>query len=159
MLSHVPLLIVRCHFKMGARQRSGKASKSKETSNDVKIKATTPKPEAMSLWQKVFAKDEQLTPRETLKAAHWMRQLIGIIIGILFGVMKFTGAPAIMSFLLTTVMTPPAFLGLFNELDLDEINDESPMQAEGIMPSFALFLLTWIVTYTIGLPAEVIEGR
>lgn len=143
---------------MGVRQRSGKASKSKDTSNDVKVKETKSESESKSLWQKVFAKDEQLTPQEVLKAAHWVRQLLGVSVGIIFGVVRFTGAPAIMTFLLTTIMAPAALLGLFNELDLDEINDVSPMQAEGVMPSFALFLLTWIVTYTIGLPAEVIKG-
>lgn len=142
---------------MGVRQRPTKSAKSPAVS----IKpSSTPSPPAKPtpLYHKVISNQIQITPQEALTSAHWLRQLLGIVIGLVFGIAQFTGAPAVLTFLVATTVLPPFLLSLTNELDLEEIAEISPIQTEGIAPSIALFLLTWIVSYTVCLPPGAIKA-
>lgn len=136
---------------MGVRQRSDKSTKQQQTSDKSSAQSQTP-PAPKTLWQKVISKQVQLNPEEALRATHWVRQVEGVIIGTIFGVAQFKGALTILTFLFLSVMGAPALLSLTNELDIEEIAQVSSIQTEGLMPSFALFLLSWIITYTMFLP-------
>lgn len=145
---------------MGARSRNGKSKRAAAAAKAAKAAEANPslskrnvtKELTQSLWQKVRDTDVELTPDEALRAAHWMRQGLGIFFGFAYGVVPFLGAPAIMTYLLLAAMIPPAILSIWNELDIEEIAKTSPLQTEGLMPSTALFFLTWIVSYTVFLP-------
>lgn len=143
---------------MGARSRAGKGSKggaekgkAAVTKADAKRDAATlaaPK----SLWAKAFDKDVELTVQEALSAAHWIRQATAVVVGTSFGVLQLKGAPAIMTYILVSALFPSALLSFSNELDAEEIAKVAPIQMEGMMPAMALFLLTWILSYTVFLP-------
>lgn len=152
------LLLCLC-FNMGVRQRSGKSSK-QQTSLTKSAAQCQPPPAPKSFWQKAIARDAQLTPEEALKAIHWIRQAAGLIIGTIFGVAQFKGALAILTFFFFSLVGAPALLSVTNELDIEEISQVAPIQMEGLWPSFALFLLSWIITYTVFLPptAQLIRG-
>lgn len=140
---------------MGARSRAGKGTKAAAAAKAAKPAPPKPnaKPEkALSLWQRVTTTDVELTPEEALRAVHWLRQGLGILIGFLYGLIPLLGTPAILSYFLLATMVPPAIMSLWNELDIEEIAKTSPIQTEGLMPSTALFMLTWIVSYTMFLP-------
>lgn len=138
---------------MGVRSRPGKDAKSAEKGkNRTAAAPETPLPDSRLLWSKAFDKTYELTSQEALNAAHWLRQAIGIAFGISFGVLQLTGAPCVMAFLFGGAMLPPAVLSLTNEIDVEEISKIGTIQTEGMMPGFALFLLSWILSYTVFLP-------
>ena len=142
---------------MGARSRSGKSSKAAakakaESKADAqKEKQNVPQ---LSLWQKFRTRGALSEPDDALKTAYWIRQTMGISLGILFGILRLTGAPTILSFLVLSFLLPPAFLTNYHDIDLEEVAKVGAVQTEGLFPSFALFLLSWIVTYTLFLPAR-----
>lgn len=139
---------------MVTRSRTGKGSKAA-----AKAKETTPEPpqetaEAqIPLWKKVFNREATLTPKEILSTAHWIRQVLAILLGIVYGVLQLKGLPFVMSFIITSLSTPPALLMLFHEIDQDEVAKIGHIQTEGFMPAGALFLLSWILSYTCFLPS------
>ena len=57
-----------------------------------------------------------------------------------------------MTFILAGAMVPPVLLSITNEIDAEEISAVGSIQTEGMMPAFALFLLSWILSYTVCLP-------
>lgn len=79
---------------------------------------------------------------------HWLRQIHGIILGLVYGVAKITGSVGFTSFFAVCIVGPTAVLKQFHEFDEDEIAKVGTIATEGLLPAFALFLLTWIVAYT-----------
>lgn len=102
---------------------------------------------------KLADRDYNLTPEEALLAVHWIRQLLAIFIGILFGVMRLTGSSPILTQILFSFTGPSTVLSLIREIDLDQIAEIGSIQTEGFAPGMALFFLSWIISYTICLPA------
>lgn len=139
---------------MGARSRAGKSTKAAaaKTAKEAKTPPTAALAKEQSLWEKVSRKDIELSTEEALRAVHWIRQLVGFTVGIVFGFIPLLGAPAILGFFTISTVAPPAIMSISNELDTEEIAKTSPIQTEGFMPATALFLLTWIVSYTVFLP-------
>lgn len=140
---------------MGARSRAGKGSKASakgktEKKPEVKQQDVAPK----TLWQKAFDREAELEPQEALKITHWIRQAMGIIIGTVLGFLQITGAPGILTFFLLSFVGPPAFLTNFHDIDIEEVNKVGTVQTEGLMPGGALFILSWIISYTVFLPAS-----
>lgn len=105
-----------------------------------------------SLVQKILEPGAILTPTEALTASHWIRQIIALITGIVFGALRITGLPPIVTFCFISITGPFSFLSSFHQLDLDEIKEVGTIQTEGFFPSIALFFLTWILSFTIFLP-------
>lgn len=152
---------------MGLRSRSGKGAKGSAASNknakdklnvSTNNESTTAEVERQtsdqSLWKKVFARGLELTPEESLRATHWLRQAFGVIFGITCGLARLTGSPVVISFLIASFSGPPAFLSMLHDIDIDEVSKVGTIQIEGLLPSVALFLLSWIITYTIRLPPK-----
>ena len=80
---------------------------------------------------------------------HWFRQAQAVVLGIAYGAFKITGAPGLTSFIGLTILGPITFVKQIHEYDEDEVSKIGPIALEGMLPAFALFLLTWIITYTI----------
>lgn len=139
---------------MGVRSRPGKGSAKPADKGKARTEATPepPAPVSRLLWGKVLDKTYELTPQEVLNASHWLRQTIAVAFGTVFGVLQLTGAPCIMTFILAGAMVPPVLLSITNEIDAEEISAVGSIQTEGMMPAFALFLLSWILSYTVCLP-------
>lgn len=94
------------------------------------------------------ADQKGLTPEQALNMMHWVRQGLGVATGSMFGILQLTGFTAITSFLATVVLLPNAYFATILEVDEAEVAQVGSLKTEGIMPAFALFLLTWILMYT-----------
>lgn len=127
----------------------GKASRAAAKAKDAAeaAAATAPK-ETGNLWARAFSKEATLTPREILTAAHWLRQGQALVMGVLFGFFRITGFPAISAFVAGALAGPAFVLQQFHEIDEDEIAKAGTLQLEGMFPAFALFILSWILSYT-----------
>uniref|UniRef100_A0A6G1SI95 Uncharacterized protein C20orf24 n=1 Tax=Aceria tosichella TaxID=561515 RepID=A0A6G1SI95_9ACAR len=83
---------------------------------------------------------------EVLDAVYWIRQILAVIMGFIWGLLGLTGFIAIISF---AILNSMAAYAIANRTGYDFDPDESLLSVkEGFMATFASFLVTWIVTYT-----------
>lgn len=83
---------------------------------------------------------------EVLDAVYWIRQILAVIMGFLWGILGVTGFLGIISF---AILNSMAAYAIANNTGYDFDPDESLLSVkEGFMATFASFLVTWIVTYT-----------
>ncbi|KAK9829961.1 hypothetical protein WJX72_008885 [[Myrmecia] bisecta] len=84
---------------------------------------------------------------EMLDAIYWLRHLLALPCGIVWGVAGLTGAYALLSFV---ALMGVATLAWYRTQGIDEedFGGHQVLQAEGLGPATALFLLTWIITYS-----------
>lgn len=146
-------------LRMGLRSRSAKTAKASAKANaksNVKANvAPQPQPPQRAsghLLQRAFNSQFELSAEDVLSVAYWIRQVLALLVGVIFGFMQLTGFTAILGFLGAALMAPTAMLSMFRELDFDDINKRSSLQTEGIAPALALFILTWTISYTVFLP-------
>ncbi len=137
---------------MVIRQKSGKESakaKAKRELQAASAKEVGPAVPAPSLMSRAFRSDATLEPAEILDVSYWLRQAIALFMGVMYGAGRVTGQIGITSFLCSAIMIPPAFIKRIHPFDEDELGKVGSVSTEGLMPAFALFILTWIVTYTV----------
>eukprot|EP01069_Polyplicarium_translucidae_P004172 Polyplicarium_translucidae@DN2517_c0_g1_i2.p1 len=87
-----------------------------------------------------------ISKAEAVRVIHWFKQLISVIIGSAFGLVPVTGywgfvGYASLYFGLTLSYT--SRLGV-----PDVLMDLSEAVQEGMVPAFATFMLSWVVTFT-----------
>lgn len=81
-----------------------------------------------------------------------MRQSLALVVGVAYGAMKVTGQIGLTTFLSLAILAPASIVRqLQAPLDEDEVSKIGSLATEGLMPSFALFLLSWIISYTVAL--------
>lgn len=102
---------------------------------------------SQSGWLKVFSKDYPCDDKdEVLDAVYWTRQLIALLMGIIWGFLAIKG---FMGILLFAVINSAAAYVIANSTNYDfEPDDNFLPVKEGFMTTFATFLVSWIVTYT-----------
>lgn len=138
--------------KGGTAQIDTLSSLSRKSTSSNNANQKRPPDENLSLVQKVFEPNAELTPQEALAASHWIRQILALVTGIVFGILQLTGFPPIVTFCFLSFSAPFSFLSSLHQLDLDEIKEVGIIHTEGFFPSAALFFLTWIISFTIFFP-------
>lgn len=140
--------------KAAAKLSAANTSKNNAASSqETQPAATVQDGRKVNLFAKIFQPGSMLTPTESLTAVHWIRQILAILTGILFGALRLTGYPPVMAFFAVSYTAPFTLLSSIRQLDLEEITDAGSIQTEGFFPATALFYLSWIISYTIFLPA------
>ncbi|KAI2807442.1 hypothetical protein RDWZM_004995 [Blomia tropicalis] len=98
-----------------------------------------------SLWGRMFKLGAKWENKdEFLDIIYWGRQVISIMMGILWGYLGLTGAFGIISFVIFNSAAVFVYSINFNE----EHEDAFTGVKEGFMTAFASFLVTWIIIYT-----------
>jgi hypothetical protein len=85
---------------------------------------------------------------ELFRALHWMRQLIGVVLGVCAGVIGVTGYVGNLAFFGIAAGVSWAYYAKFLQVDQEELGSWE-LISEGMWPAFAMFLLAWISTYTL----------
>merc|ERR1712048_766515 len=85
----------------------------------------------------VDAEDEDTWDKDKLlDTLHWLKQIVGAICGVLFGVLPITGLTGAIAYfavvLLCTYVVYSSYLGL----DEDDYGGHNVLLGEGLMPSF-----------------------
>lgn len=97
----------------------------------------------------VTASDEkEWNQDELLDTVYWMRQLIAVLCGIIWGGIPLTGLPAFLGFLAVKFGVLIVWLQRAG-VDVDEHGGAQMVYSEGLPPAIGLFTLVWIVTYTL----------
>ena len=83
-----------------------------------------------------------------LDEVYWLRCGLAPAFGIAFGVVPLEGAAAIAAFAAISTSVVFAFVQARYVIDVASYGGMPALLQEGGMPSFALFMLIWIITYT-----------
>nr|XP_021156459.1 uncharacterized protein C20orf24 homolog isoform X2 [Columba livia] len=88
------------------------------------------------------------TDDEFLDVIYWFRQIIAVILGIIWGVVPLKGFVGIAVFCLINAGVLYLYFSSFQQIDEEEYGGTWELTKEGFMTSFALFLVVWIIFYT-----------
>uniref|UniRef100_A0A8C0ZAT8 RAB5 interacting factor n=1 Tax=Cyanistes caeruleus TaxID=156563 RepID=A0A8C0ZAT8_CYACU len=97
---------------------------------------------------KYSSKIPQLLLDEFLDVIYWFRQIIAVILGIIWGVVPLKGFVGIAVFCLINAGVLYLYFSSFQQIDEEEYGGTWELTKEGFMTSFALFLVVWIIFYT-----------
>ncbi|XP_043232784.1 respirasome Complex Assembly Factor 1-like [Amphibalanus amphitrite] len=85
---------------------------------------------------------------EFLDVIYWLRQVLGIIIGLVWGILPMQGFLGLALFFFVSSIIIYIYFQSFQGVDEDDFGGFSELVKEGCMTSFAGFLVTWIITYS-----------
>uniref|UniRef100_A0A6J0UCB3 GEL complex subunit OPTI n=1 Tax=Pogona vitticeps TaxID=103695 RepID=A0A6J0UCB3_9SAUR len=102
-----------------------------------------------SLWSKALRSDSSWEDKdEFLDVIYWFRQIIAVILGVIWGIVPFKGFVGIAIFCLINAGILYLYFSSFQQIDEEEYGGTWELTKEGFMTSFALFLVVWIIFYT-----------
>lgn len=104
----------------------------------------------MSLWKKFRERDAARWKEEELKSAiHWFRQLVSLVVGIIWGILPFKGLNAFVSHFILNSLGTVVFYSSAIGIDPEEFGGHAILWQEGVAPAISMFMLSWIVTYSL----------
>ncbi|XP_021272443.1 uncharacterized protein C20orf24 homolog isoform X3 [Numida meleagris] len=96
-----------------------------------------------SVWGKALRSDSAWHDKdEFLDVIYWFRQIIAVILGIIWGVVPLKGFVGIAIFCLINAGVLYLYFSSFQQIDEEEYGGTWELTKEGFMTSFALFLVT-----------------
>lgn len=115
-------------------------------SSPQKAKASI-RPSAKTTWLSIFDKNHKWEDKDdVLDMVYWWRQVLAVIMGLVWGILGLTGFLGIISF---AILNSIAAYAIANNTGYDFDPDENFLSVkEGFMTTFATFVVSWIVTYT-----------
>ncbi|XP_015108281.1 uncharacterized protein RAB5IF homolog [Diachasma alloeum] len=103
----------------------------------------------LSIWTRaITANSEWPDKEEFLDVIYWSRQVIGLIIGIAWGIIPLKGFVALLLFVVVNAGITYLYISNFQQIDEEEFGGIWELTKEGFMTSFAGFLVTWIIIYS-----------
>ncbi|CAK9297923.1 unnamed protein product [Gordionus sp. m RMFG-2023] len=100
-------------------------------------------------WKKALIVGSEWSNKdEFLDIIYWGRQIISVISGIICGLIPITGFIGLLIFLILNSGGVYLFSCHFHKVDDQEYGGVGEIIKEGMMTSFATFLVTWILLYT-----------
>ncbi|XP_011493922.1 PREDICTED: uncharacterized protein C20orf24 homolog [Ceratosolen solmsi marchali] len=102
-----------------------------------------------SIWIRAITANSEWTDKEEfLDVIYWARQVIGIIVGIAWGLIPLKGFLGLLLFVLVNAGSLYLYFSSFQQVDEEEFGGAWELTKEGFMTSFAGFLVTWIIIYS-----------
>jgi len=105
--------------------------------------------ESQSLWSRSFKRSPDWTKEDLTEVVHWLRQIVAVICGVIWGIIPLKGFVGIASYCAISVVVvllyTLKYLGIEDEEDLG--TSRWDLMQEGFMPALAFFLITWITSY------------
>ncbi|CAL1532364.1 unnamed protein product [Lymnaea stagnalis] len=102
-----------------------------------------------SLLSKAFTPEFQWTDKdEFLDVIYWIRQILGLMLGLVWGIIPLKGFIGLALFLLVNVAIVYIYYNSFQKVDEEEYGGASEILKEGLMTSFSSFLVAWIILYS-----------
>ncbi|XP_067950181.1 GEL complex subunit OPTI-like [Watersipora subatra] len=83
-----------------------------------------------------------------LDAIYWLRQVLSLVFGILWGFLLVQGFIGLVTFLLTNCFLVYLYTTTFQNVDEEDYGGMVEILKEGMMSSFATFLVSWIIVYS-----------
>ncbi|XP_035224456.1 respirasome Complex Assembly Factor 1-like [Stegodyphus dumicola] len=102
-----------------------------------------------SVWARIFTPCSKWPDKdEFLDVIYWARQIIGVLIGLAWGLIPLKGFIGLALFCFLNVVSLYTYTTAFQKIDEEEFGGAWELIKEGFMTSFASFLVTWIMMYS-----------
>ena len=102
-----------------------------------------------SVWTRaVTAKSSWPEKEEFLDVIYWIRQVLGVILGLIWGLAAFHGVLGLAIFAILNAGILYVYFSAFQAVDEEEYGGAWELTKEGFMTSFASFLVVWIILYS-----------
>ncbi|GAM17178.1 hypothetical protein SAMD00019534_003530 [Acytostelium subglobosum LB1] len=119
----------------------------KSTSSSSSDKKEIVERSQLFLLRNAFNTDIEFTTKEMRNNVHWLRQIIAVLIGILFGLIPVKGLYGLAGFFIVNAGFTTIYYSKF--LEVEDADTKWELFQEGFMPSFACFLVSWIISYNL----------
>ena len=117
--------------------------------NNVRTRQSAEEGAPLSLWTRITTPSSKWEDKdEFLDVIYYARQILGIILGLLWGLIPMRGAAGLASFALINAGTLYVYSNNYQCVDEEEYGGAFEMVKEGFLTSFAGFLVTWICVYS-----------
>ncbi|KAF9665529.1 hypothetical protein SADUNF_Sadunf16G0132400 [Salix dunnii] len=80
---------------------------------------------------------------------HWIRQVVALVCGLLWGAIPLVGGIWIALFLLISSGIIYVYYAMILKIDEDDFGGHGTLLQEGLFASITLFLLSWILMYSL----------
>ncbi|XP_078444982.1 uncharacterized protein LOC144714159 [Wolffia australiana] len=117
------------------------------------VKTSTSKPNGHVIpfkFAKLLDPDASWDKDQLGDALHWIRQVIGLVCGLLWGAIPLVGGFWIVVFLALSSGIIYGYYAYILKVDEEEFGGHGALLQEGLFASFTLFLLLWILGYSLG---------
>jgi hypothetical protein len=101
-----------------------------------------------SLLQRALSPDQEWEKDELFEVLYWARQVMGLVLGLVWGVLQLSGSTALLLYGAAYVACNHLYSVKFLGVDEDDFG-RWEMLKQGAMPSFGMFMITWIAVYSI----------
>jgi len=85
---------------------------------------------------------------ELLDVLYWARQVLALVIGLVWGVVPFHGLLAIILYVAVTTVIGHLYVTSYQKVDEDLIGGFWDVAKEGFGSAFATFMVSWIGLYS-----------
>ncbi|XP_033755485.1 uncharacterized protein RAB5IF homolog [Pecten maximus] len=126
------------------------SSSPKKRNVDSKIpNGSTANGSVMATFSKAFVAEAAWNDKdEFLDVIYWMRQIIGMILGLIWGLFPLKGLLGLVIFFAINCGVIYLYYGSFQKVDDEDYGGPMEILKEGLMTSFSTFLVTWIILYS-----------
>ncbi|XP_027347179.1 uncharacterized protein RAB5IF homolog isoform X2 [Abrus precatorius] len=80
---------------------------------------------------------------------HWIRQVLGLVCGFLWGAIPLVGGIWFILFLVLSSGIIYSYYAIILKVDEEELGGHGALLQEGLFASITLFLLSWILVYSL----------
>ena len=102
-------------------------------------------------WRDAVARDVEWQKDDLLAVVYWLRQVLGVVLGVVWGLVPITGLAGHLLFAALSALI--LFMYYTKYLGVDDEDEKYggrwELIIEGLWPSYALFLITWIGVYSL----------
>ncbi|KAL7636407.1 UNVERIFIED_CONTAM: hypothetical protein RMT77_013182 [Armadillidium vulgare] len=102
-----------------------------------------------STWHKAITRNSKWPDKdEFLDVIYWTRQVIGIILGLIWGCIPLVGIIGLILFCAINALVIYVYTSSYQGVDEEEFGGLWEITKEGFVTSFAGFLVMWIIVYS-----------
>ncbi|KAK6184748.1 hypothetical protein SNE40_007150 [Patella caerulea] len=83
-----------------------------------------------------------------LDVIYWLRQILGVVMGLIWGLIPLKGFVGLALFFLINVAIVYIYYSSFQKVDEEDYGGSSEILKEGLMTSFSSFMVAWIILYS-----------
>ncbi|KAH3768524.1 respirasome Complex Assembly Factor 1-like [Dreissena polymorpha] len=98
---------------------------------------------------RAFTSEAKWTDKdEFLDVIYWLRQILGVLLGVVWGLLPLKGILGLALFFAVNVLITYIYFTSFQKVDEEEYGGISEILKEGLMTSFSSFVVMWILLYS-----------
>ncbi|CAN8285491.1 unnamed protein product [Cochlearia groenlandica] len=98
---------------------------------------------------KLFDSDASWDKDQLGDVLHWIRQVVGLLCGLVWGAIPLVGGVWLLLFLVISSGIVYGYYALILKIDEEDFGGHAALLQDGLFASLSLFLLSWILVYSL----------